>query len=111
MPTFLPRDHDNNPIPALRVKRDAAHHLTVSGSSTRNTTAFDEDTKIIGLYADVPVYIAFGDETVTATISDHYFPAGLYYDIAIRSEKGGSYSHMAVICADEDGTLHISEKE
>lgn len=73
MPTSLPTDSNNNPIPALGLKDSGAHKLTVSATSSRNTTAFASDTQIISLYATVPVYIRFGDFGVTATTSDHYF--------------------------------------
>lgn len=111
MPTLLPKDIDNHPIPALRLKSSGAHSISATGTSARNSSAFDADTRVIGLYADVPVYVAFGDSSVTATISDHYFPAGLYYDFSIGGDKTGQTPYVAVLAADTNGTVYLSEKE
>lgn len=113
MTTLLPKDADNNAIPALRLRDNGAHTIAVAATSARNSAAFSEDTKVISLYADVPVYLNFGDDTVTATASDHYFPAGIYYDVALSggSGKGAHHDHVAVLRAEGDGTIYISEKE
>jgi len=111
--TLLPKDADNNVIPALRLKDNGAHIVTVTGTATSNNTAFDENTCVVSLYADVPFYIKFGDVGVTATSSDHYFPAGLYYDVALSGGrgKGAHHTHLSILRADGDGTLYVSEKE
>lgn len=113
MTTLLPKDADNNAIPALRLRDNGAHALNVGTTSTSNSTAFDEGTKVVSLYTTVPVYISFGGANVTATSSDHYFPAGVYYDIALSggSGKGAHHDYIAVLRAEEDGVLYISEKE
>lgn len=111
MPTFLPEDSNDNPIPALRLKDGAAHTISASGTTARNSTAFDADTRVVSLYATVPVYLAFGGVSVEATSSDHYFPAGVYYDVSIGGEKTGHYTHMAVLRVNSDGSVYISEKE
>lgn len=109
--TLLPQDQNDNPIPALRMKSGAAHKIAAGTSSTANATAFETSTKIIGLYADVPVYIAFGNSSVTATTNDHFFPAGIYYDVSIGGDHSAHHTHIAVLQADTAGTLFISEKE
>ena len=109
--TSLPTDTDDNIIPALRFKSGGAHKITVNSSAARNSTPFSETTRIIGLYSTVPVYLAVGDNTVTATVSDHYFPAGVYYDIAIGGGKTAHHTHVSVLREADDGMLHISEKE
>lgn len=111
MTTLLPQDTNDNPIPALRLKQGGAHAITVTATSARNTTAFASDTQIISLYATSAVYIKFGNSSVTATSADHYFPAGIYYDIAIGGENSAHYTHIAVLRTDTDGYLYISEKE
>ena len=63
MTTLLPKDADNNAIPALRLKDSGAHVIAVSGTSARNSVAFSADTKVIGLYATGPVYLRLGDAT------------------------------------------------
>ncbi|MCF8495245.1 MAG: hypothetical protein K9G62_01100 [Alphaproteobacteria bacterium] len=110
MTTFLPRDSNNTPIPVLRFRSGGAHSLSASGSSTRNATAFDAGTRVIGVYADVPVYINFGGLSVTATATDHYFPAGLYYDVAIGGEETAHHTHIAVLAAEGSGAVYVSEK-
>ena len=111
MTTLLPRDVNDNPIPALRMKDGGAHSIAIGVASARNTTAFDADTQIVSLYSDVPAYIAFGDSGITATSSDHYIPAGLYYDVSIGGDHSAHYTHIAVLQVSSAGTLYISEKE
>ncbi|MEM9470288.1 MAG: hypothetical protein AAF988_09015 [Pseudomonadota bacterium] len=113
MTTLLPKDADNNIIPALRLKDSGAHTINTTTSSTRNATAFDGETKVISLYATEPVFVAFGDSAVTANLSDHFFPAGIYYDVAISggSGKASKDLYIAAIAESADGILYISEKE
>lgn len=109
--TSLPLDSHDNPIPALRLKSGGAHAIAVSAASARNSVAFSADTKIVSLYASVPVYIRMGGSAVAAAATDHYFPAGVYYDVALGSENSGYATHIAALRAQTDGTLYISEKE
>ncbi|MCI5059973.1 MAG: hypothetical protein MRY79_02750 [Alphaproteobacteria bacterium] len=113
MTTLLPKDADNNTIPALRLRDGAAHTINVTATSARNSTAFSDETKVISLYATDAVFIECGDNTVSATSSSHYFPAGVYYDIAISggAGKGSGSAYIAAIAAGSDCTLYISEKE
>ncbi|PCI54871.1 MAG: hypothetical protein COB36_08405 [Alphaproteobacteria bacterium] len=111
MTTLLPQDQNDNPIPALRLKSGGAHNITVGASSTRNAAPFSTETRVVSLYTDAPVYIAFGNSSITATTSDHFFPAGIYYDVAIGGDHSAHYTHAAVLQVSSDGTLHISEKE
>jgi len=111
MSTFLPQDSNDNPIPALRLKSSGAHSVSATATSARNSTAFDSKTRVISLYADVPIYVNFGDSSVTASASHHYFPAGVYYDFAVGGDDTAHYTHVAVLRADTDGTVYVSEKE
>lgn len=111
MATLLPQDSDNNLIPALRLKDGGAHAISATGSSARNSTGFDADTRVISVYATVPVYLKFGGASVTATTSDHYFPEGVYYDFAIGGDRAGHYTNLAVLAVDTNGSVYISEKE
>jgi hypothetical protein len=112
MTTKLPLDSNNNPIPALRLKGGAAaHSIASTAASARNSAAFDDETRVISVYATQDVYIAFGDASVSATSSDHFFPAGVYYDFAIGGDGTGHYTHLAALRVSADGTVYISEKE
>jgi hypothetical protein len=112
MPTVLPIDSDNNPIPAVRLKSGAgAHAIAATATSARNSTAFVADTRIVSLYATEPVYVKFGGADVAATATDHYFPSGVYYDFSIGGDKVPHYTHLAVLRVSADGVLYISEKE
>lgn len=113
MTTLLPKDADNNIIPALRLRDNGAHVINTSMTTARNNMAFDKETKVIGIFATEPVFINFGDNTVMATTSDHYFPAGVYYDIAISggSGKGAQDVYIAALAVESDGLLYVSEKE
>lgn len=113
MTTLLPKDADNNAIPALRMRDGGAHNVSVTATSARNTIALNTETKIISLYATADMFVKFGDNAVTATTSDHFFPGGIYYDVAIAggAGKGPHNAYVAAIRSTEDGTLYISEKE
>ncbi len=111
MPTLLPQDSDSNVIPALRLRADGAHHISATSSSARNSTAFNAETRVLSVYATQPVYIKFGDSSITATSAAHYFPAGFLYDFAIGGDSTGHYTHLAVLRVGSDGDVYISEKE
>lgn len=113
MTTLLPKDADNNPIPALRLRSGGAHVIAATNTSARNSVAFDEDTRVISIFTTGPVYLKFGGASVTATNTDHYFPNGIYYDFAISggNSKGPLHTHVAVLRADGDCSVYISEKE
>jgi hypothetical protein len=111
MPTFLPKDSNDQPIPALRLKNGGAHSVAVTASSARNASGFNAATRVVSLYATHAMYIKFGDDEVSATSSDHYFPAGIYYDVAIGGDNTAHYTNIAAIRVSENGTLYISEKE
>ncbi len=111
MPTLMPTDINDNAIPALRLRSSGAHAIAAGATSARNATAFNAETRVVSLYATVPVYVKFGNASVTATASDHYYPAGLYYDFALGGDQTGHYTHVAVLRASADGTVYVSEKE
>jgi hypothetical protein len=110
MPTILPTDDNNNPIPALRFRDGGAHKITVTATSARNAAAFDAGTRVVSLYASAPVYVRFGGSSVSAETTDHYFPGGIYYDVAIGGEGAFQATHVAALRAESDCTLYISEK-
>ena len=108
--TLLPTDANDQTIPALRLNPGKAHTIAVTATSARNTTAFDTDTRVVSLYATANVFVRFGNSSVTAATTDHFFPAGVYYDFAIAGKDEPGYTHIAAIRAATDCTLYISEK-
>lgn len=111
MPTLMPTDDNNHPIPALRLKDSGAHSIAATATSARNATAFGTDTQVISICPTVAVFVKCGPSSVTATASDHYIPAGLYYDIAIGGDGQKQTTHIAVLRAEtSDGIVYISEK-
>ena len=111
MTTKLPLDSNDHPIPALRLKSGAAHSLSTSDTSVRNSTAFSDETRVVSVFATQDVYLNFGDASVSASSSDHFFPAGIYYDVAIGGNSTGHYTHVAALRVADDGAVYISEKE
>ncbi|MCB9990339.1 MAG: hypothetical protein H6867_03035 [Rhodospirillales bacterium] len=111
MSTVLPTDVNDNPIPAVRFKDGAAHAITTSGTSAKNSTAFADGTRIISIFATEDVYIKFGGSSATATTSDHFFPKNIYYDVAIGGDATKQYTHIAALQVSTAGTLYVSEKE
>ncbi len=110
MPTLLPVDSDNHAIPVLSLRPGASQSVSVTATSARTATAFNSDTRVIGIYATVPMFVRLGDNTVTATTSDHYLPADTYMDISISNNANQSYAYIAAIQSSSNGTLYISEK-
>ena len=113
MPTLMPLDDDSNPIPALRLTDGGAHTVAVTATSARNSVAFQADTRVISVFATGPVFIRLGDSNVSAATTDHFFPGGVYYDIAIAGGNGNSTQdrYIAVVRAETDCSLYISEKQ
>ena len=109
--TSMPTDSDNNPIPALRLRPDAAHAIAAGTSAGRNTIPFDSKTKVVSVYTTQPVFLKFGDQNVQATSADHFYPTGIYYDFAIGGDKVGHATHLSAIRADTtDAVVYVSEK-
>jgi hypothetical protein len=111
MPTFLPRDAHGHPIPAVRLKSGGAHAIAAGAASARNTAAFGPDTQLVSVFATGPVFLKFGGATVSAADTDHYYPDGIYYDFALGGGDTPQYTHLAVLRADADCTVYVSEKE
>ena len=112
MSTQLPTDENGHPIPALRFMPAGAHVLPAGAVSAR-IGPFDGKTRVISLYATGPVFLASGDATVTASASDHFFPAGTYYHASLGGDLQGRgrHTYLAAVRLDSDCALYISEKE
>lgn len=110
MSTFLPRDDDQEPIPALRLRPGGAHALELGSDSVR-TTAFAPRTRVIAVYATAPAHVRTGGAGVVAAADDHYLPAGVYLHLSVGDDRKGAHTHLAARRAEADGTLHISELE
>ena len=111
MSTILPQDNNNHAIPVLRLKPGGAHAVAATAVSAR-VGPFDPATRVIGLYATGPVFVRSGDATVSAAATDHFLPEGFYYDISLGHPLAGPvHTYLAVLRADTDCTLYISEKE
>lgn len=112
MSMLLPLDDNGAPIPALRFKPGGAHAITsTTSASARNATAFSAGTQIVSIFATTDIYLRFGDSAVTAATTDHFFPAGTYYDVSVGGKEVQRYTHMAVRAVSTGGTVFVSEKE
>lgn len=106
-----PLDANLNPIPVLALKPSGAHTIAAASGVNRNAVAFPPTTKVVSVYATVPVFIQFGLSDVNASAASHYFPDGIYYDFALNAEAESVVTHLAVIRAGTtDGTVYVSEK-
>ncbi len=111
MTTLLPIDSNNNAIPALRLKDGGAQSIAVNtSSSVRNAVALTAETRIISLYTTGAVYLRFGDSSVVATSTDHYFPDGVYYDLSIGGNGTEHTPYVAALAVDTDSIVYVSEK-
>lgn len=117
--TEMTYDDNGSPIPCLTFKDDGAHAIAFTGTAANNSTAFKDDTVVISLYATSACYVKLSDSSGDdATSSDHYFPAGIYYNIHLggRNSKGyaqqkPSKKYISAIQVDTGGTLYVSEFE
>lgn len=107
--TTMPLDTLGNPIPTLGYVDGGARTVPIGLVSARNTTAIGADTRVVTLFATSACFIRLGDVTVTAAATDHYFPAGVYYDVAIGPETKDRY--IAALQVSATGTLYISERQ
>jgi hypothetical protein len=110
MPTILPVDANNYPVPVLRLRPGAAQNIAVSTTSVRCATAFNTETRVVGIYATSAMFVRFGDSTATAATTDHYIPADTYMDVSVAADDLQSFSYVAAIRNATDGILYISEK-
>lgn len=107
--TMMPTDANGNSIPCLGYrKNDGAHTIAINANSNRNTTPFNQSTRIVTVFATVNCFFELGNDTVTATTSRHFLPAGIMIDIDLGGKDIDSY--MAVIRSATDGSLYISER-
>lgn len=113
MTTILPTDENSHVIPVARLRPGGAHKIVATtASSARNATGFDGDTRILSVYATGAVALRFSaDSSVAAATTDHYFPAGIYYDFAIGGGKVPHYNYLAVRAMEADCVVYLSEKE
>lgn len=109
----MPKDQNGYPIPALRLSTGGAHAINATATATRNTSDFNTNCRVISLYATENVYVEVGDATVEATTSSHFFPKGVYYDVALIDDNVSKIrdTHISVLkYGADDGVLFVSEK-
>jgi hypothetical protein len=100
-----PRGTSATPVAILG---GATHAISFTGTSARNTTAFNARTRVLSaMVADQNCYIEAGDSTVVATTSSTYLASGAVYSFGIDS----NITHVAVIRAGTDGTLRFFESK
>lgn len=111
--TKLPTDINNEPIQALRLKATGGAHIiaATTSASAKNATAFAASTRLVSVYATQNMYLRFGGASASATSSDHFFPAGTYYDFAIGADGEAQYTYLAARAVSANGSVYISEKE
>lgn len=110
MTTLMPVDANDLPLPVLRLRSGGSHVIEADDISARNTLAFNVDTRVISLYATVPVFVRFGAASVVATDTDHYIPADTLIDLYIAGDDRQSFTHVAALCVAGTGTVYVSEK-
>ena len=110
MPMILPVDANGFPVPALSLRPGGAHKISaLTTGSARNSNAFANDTAIISLYADGPIYFRLGNASATATSTDHYLPPANIVYIATNTSGAGRASYLATLAAEYNCTVYISE--
>ncbi len=73
MPTLLPKDADNNVIPALRLRGSGgAHTIAATATTARNSTAFNAETRVDAgtsinfVISEGPAMPDYGDDATTS---------------------------------------------
>lgn len=106
MTTRLPRDANGDKIQTLGVKDNGSHQISVSATSARNATRFDEKTFVVWLYATADLFFKIVDDDTAATATDHFLPAGVRTPMPV-----GRRGYIAAIQSTTSGTLYISEAQ
>ncbi len=112
-------DNNGTPIPALTMREGGAHAVAFTAIAANNSTAFKDDTVIVSLFSTEPCFIKLSENSGdNASLSDHYFPANIYYDISLGGRPSEGYGqkkpnkkYISAIQESSGGTLYISEKE
>lgn len=108
--TYMPIDNNNVPIPVLSLRAGGAHKLEAGAVAVKNVQGFDALTRVVSVYAQVPVYMNFGGADVSVDASAHYYPAGVYYNFSLGGGKVGHCTHLAVMAVGDAGAVYVSEK-
>jgi len=118
--SLLPTDGRGNEMPVLSYRTtDGTANTFVSTVSTSAVRLgpFSKDLQIITMYSNADVHFVTGNSTVTATISSHFFPSGLYYDFNVfyggnqfNADGGDQYISLITSNASTDANVHISER-
>jgi hypothetical protein len=107
--TYSPKDNDGVAIPLLRFKSGGAQKITSNAGGTARTTELT--SSVVSIYATQDVIVNFGDaDTVTAAATDHFIPAGVYMDVALKSKRGTRYSYIAARTKTTAAEVYISER-
>lgn len=105
--TQLARDDRGNAIQAAHPAR--SQRITVTATTARNSTDFGSAVSIVELTPSVDMWVAFGDDTVTATAAagaNIPLKAGIVYAYDLRENL-----RIAAIRDSADGVLDIVEIE
>jgi len=112
--TKMPRDQNNNPVPALRARVGGAKRATTAGVADVRIGPFAAGTLVVELLCrTAALRYQTGDATVVADASSHFIDAG---ERLVRSlgnnDNGDGHTHISIIReGGTDGTLEVSELE
>lgn len=111
--TRMPRDDNSQSIPVLRFRTGGAQQSSIS-SGGASRIEIPAGTRIITVICSVNAYFETGNESIEATASSHFIPAGLPFDMALGSDLSdtdGYHRYISVIATNTSGTVYISERE
>lgn len=96
----LPKGSYGGHVQALAPSLTDNQVVTIAVASNRSTAL---NAEIYRIAANIGCYISFGDNTVVATTSDMYFPAGA--EVFVKPETA---TNVAVIRETTDGILTVT---
>jgi hypothetical protein len=113
--TRMPRDDNSQSIPLLRFRGGGgAQHLSINASTATLSAVFPAGTRVITLVCTVDSFFETGRESVVASASSHFIPAGVPYDMALGADLSSIdayHNYISVISVTGTGVAHISERE
>lgn len=113
--TRMPRDDNSQSIPVLRFRTGGGQQMGINPSSSALSTQLPEGTRVITLLCSVNSYFETGDDSIHAnSVSSHYIPAGIPYDIALGTDLSDTtnyHRYVSVLTTGDSGTAYISERE
>lgn len=101
----LVKDVNNNPFPAAEPRDEKNHTIAFTGTTAKNSTAFDAASRMVLVTPKQDCFIRFGGTSVEAANTDMFLVAN--EPRYLKIPKGAT--HIAAIQLSSGGNLYVTE--